>query len=548
MSRVALLSCAALALAACSSASNAESPSGSGTDSGTDAGGGGIDARADSDAPDASTHGDSSAGSDAATPLVWSACDTTGWPSGYPTAPSTLQCTTISVPVDRSQPGGPMFKLRVGRAKSTAFPTGKAVFALAGGPGGSAVWESGVIPQVYPALLDTFDIVYVDQRGTGDSDYLDCSNGYPVTQQDWTTCAAEHTTEPLDHYLTADAAEDIESVRLQLGYSKAYLRGGSYGTRVGLEYARRYPQNLAAAVLDGVLPPDVDIYSQEMTAPDTDVADIIADCNASAACLAVSPTLEADLASRKQTLAAHPRAISIGGQAYTEDDQFFEESLYGALDWTTTYYEVPRAIHASVGGDNTLWNGILSNVYGVTVTGMSDPSHRGEIISPVRLHPPRNRSWKGCVVMPCSYVAPALFETVTCAEYLPNTSMPNLQTLSAAQSWTYSADGVDLVGQAQACSSWKVSPAGASERQAVTSPAHVLLMSGAIDDRTPAAWGAQAIKTLPNGKHVVVPYASHEAGTVFPCAATMTIQYLVNDGDYSKVDSSCIQSITQPAW
>ena len=479
---------------------------------------------------------------------MWGACATAGWPDGYPTAPSSLQCTTVTVPVDRSQPGGATLELRVGRAKSHAVPTGKAVFALAGGPGGSAVWESGVVPLVFGGLLDTFDVIYVDQRGTGGSDYLDCSAGYPATGQDWTACAAEHSAEPLDHYLTADAAEDIESVRLQLGYSKMYLRGGSYGTRVGLEYARRYPQNLAAAVLDGVLPPDVDTYAQDMTSSDTNVANLVAECNASAACLAVSPSLEADLVAHKQAVAKNPRPITIGGQAYAEDEQFFDESLFAALDWTTTHYEVPRAIHASVGGDDTLWNTVLSNVYGVTVTGMSDPSHPRAVGSPVRPQPPRPRRFKGCVVTPCSYVAPGLFQAVTCAEYLPGTSMTNLAALSTAQEWLYSADGSDNLGEAQACSSWKVAPAPVSVRQAVTSSAHVLLLSGAIDDRTPAAWGAQALKTLTNGTHVVIPYASHEAGTVFPCAANMTVQYLVNDGDYSKVDSSCIQAIAAPAW
>ena len=492
------------------------------------------------------------AAKDAAPPprLKWAACDTSTWPDGYPIPPSGLECTKIDVPLDYNDPkNGKTFTLNVGRVLSNAHPsTGKAVFALAGGPGGSAVWESGVLPMVFPGLFDTFDVIYVDQRGTGGSNYLNCTNagGNPVTVQDWTTCAAENNVYPLNDYLTAEMAEDIDSVRVRLGYSKMYIRGGSYGTRVGLEYARRFPENLAAAVLDGVLPPDVDIFSQEETATDTDVNGLVAACAASPACLAVSPNLLSDLEARKATLAASPRSITIGGQPYEEDVQAFDEELFGACDWTGTYYSIPQAIHASVGGDDTPWNEVLTNVYGTTVTGDSDPAPHPHARRAARIRtiaPRRNPVWKGL-----SYVAIGTYETVTCAEYKPNTSIPALEALVPEQNWQYPADGTDTVWQLQACSSWDVSPVAASERQPVTSPARILLMNGAIDDRTPAAWGAHAKETLPNATNVLIPYASHEAGTVFPCPADMTVQYLVNDGDYSKVDSSCIQAITQPPW
>ncbi|HUK61871.1 MAG TPA: alpha/beta fold hydrolase, partial [Dongiaceae bacterium] len=479
------------------------------------------------------------AGFDAGVPLSWGPCDTTGWPDEYPMAPAGLQCARVSVPLDHAQPASGSFTLRVARTLSTSG-SGKALFQLAGGPGGSAIWESGVIPLVFPDLVSEFDVIYMDQRGTGGSGYLDCSAGYPETQADWTACAAEHTTEPLGHYLTADAAEDVESVRQQLGYAKIYVHGGSYGTRVGLEYARLYPQNLVAAVLDGVLPPDVDDFAHDLVQQDSAVQKLIADCNADAACLAVSPTLEADLNARKQTLATTPRPITVQGQAYTEDDQLFEDALYGALDWTGTYYRVPKAIHASVGGDNTLWNGVLTDVFGVTVSGASDPTRHHPHRRP-RLVPLRHPELRGL-----SYVAPGLFEAVTCAEYLPNATMANLQLLSTQQSWLY--ESADELGRSTACAAWNVSAAPASVRAAVSSDAKVLLMSGEIDFRTPAAWGAQAKQTLPHATHVVFPYASHEAGTVYECAAKMTAQYLAADGDYSQVDATCMQALKSPGW
>jgi pimeloyl-ACP methyl ester carboxylesterase len=476
---------------------------------------------------------------DAGAPVVWGACDLSNWPAEYPMPPVDLECTTVDVPVDRAQPGGATMTLHVGRYKALDTSSGKAVFQLAGGPGGSAIWESGIIPRVFDRMHQKFDIIYVDQRGTGGSDYLDCSQGYPSNETQWRACGAEHTTEPLNHYLTTDAAQDIEDVRLRLGYAKMYLHGGSYGTRVGLEYARLFPQNLAAAVLDGVLPPDVDDFAHDLTISDESVARLISDCSASPGCMAASPSLQADLDARKQALTMTPRPITIQGQSYVEDVEMFEDSLYAALDWNETYYLVPRAIHQSLQGDNTQWNAVLTAVYGVTVTGASDVVHR-VAPQPARLRAP-HRDWHGK-----SYVSPGLFQAITCAEYLPNASMANLETLSTAQSWLYAPAGE--VGRAKACAAWNVNAAPASVRQAVMSNARVLLMSGDIDFRTPKAWAAQAKQTLPNATHLVFPYASHEAGTVYPCAANVTADYLAADGDIAHVDTGCMQQITAPTW
>lgn len=56
------------------------------------------------------------------------------------------------------------------------------------------------------------------------------------------------------YYTTVHAVQDLDAVRAALGYEKINLWGGSYGTRVALEYARRYPQQARTIILDGVAP------------------------------------------------------------------------------------------------------------------------------------------------------------------------------------------------------------------------------------------------------------------------------------------------------
>src|SRR5438876_919425 len=57
-------------------------------------------------------------------------------------------------------------------------------------------------------------------------------------------------------FTTAESVEDIEAVRHAAGYRKLVLYGTSYGTKVALQYAERYPQRVEALVLDSVVPPD----------------------------------------------------------------------------------------------------------------------------------------------------------------------------------------------------------------------------------------------------------------------------------------------------
>ncbi len=50
--------------------------------------------------------------------------------------------------------------------------------------------------------------------------------------------------------------QDIEAIREAMGYEKLVLYGTSYGTKVALEYAERYPEHVEALVLDSVVLPE----------------------------------------------------------------------------------------------------------------------------------------------------------------------------------------------------------------------------------------------------------------------------------------------------
>ena len=51
--------------------------------------------------------------------------------------------------------------------------------------------------------------------------------------------------------------EDLEALRVALGYSQLNLYGISYGSRVAQHFVRRFPDSTRTVVLDGVAAPQV---------------------------------------------------------------------------------------------------------------------------------------------------------------------------------------------------------------------------------------------------------------------------------------------------
>ncbi len=59
----------------------------------------------------------------------------------------------------------------------------------------------------------------------------------------------------LAQYTTSASVEDLEAIRVALGYPQLTLVGGSYGTRLAMEYVRRYGSRVRAVMLEGPVTP-----------------------------------------------------------------------------------------------------------------------------------------------------------------------------------------------------------------------------------------------------------------------------------------------------
>ncbi len=217
------------------------------------------------------------------------------------------------VPLARSGAAPGTISLSVQRKLAGAAPSRDAVVALAGGPGQAALPLSEFIAQAIAPALGSRDLIVYDQRGTGASDPLSCTaletfSAKPASQI-FEQCAAQ-IGPARGAFTTEESVQDIEALRQAGGYEKLVLYGTSYGTKVALEYAERYPQNVEALLLDSVVPPE----GQEPFAIPTfqAIPGVLAELCANSACTGITANPIGDIAS----LAAKLRRRPLSGSVY----------------------------------------------------------------------------------------------------------------------------------------------------------------------------------------------------------------------------------------
>jgi pimeloyl-ACP methyl ester carboxylesterase len=201
-----------------------------------------------------------------------------GWYDCYDGA----QCATALLPLDYDQPHGAKTEVSLLRrqARDKAHRIGS-LFVNPGGPGGSGTQMALFSPFfLSPGLVDRFDVVGFDPRGTNFSDQVKCfpgnaqqttamkgmlSNAFPLTKAEERAAIASaksigkgcsSTGRPLSASMsTAEVARDMDVLRRAVGDRKLTYLGFSYGSYLGQVYANMFPDRVRAVTIDGVLDP-----------------------------------------------------------------------------------------------------------------------------------------------------------------------------------------------------------------------------------------------------------------------------------------------------
>jgi pimeloyl-ACP methyl ester carboxylesterase len=169
-------------------------------------------------------------------------------------------CARLGVPLDRTGAVPGRVSLLVKRIRAQRRPRKGVVFALAGGPGQSGTFAFGgdALGDLYPAYRRR-DLIVFDQRGTGRSGLLRCrrlEHANLLAAGEAASDCARGLGPRRAFYTTQDSVEDLEAIRRELGAPKVGLFGTSYGTKLALAYALRYPGNVDRMVLDSVVEAD----------------------------------------------------------------------------------------------------------------------------------------------------------------------------------------------------------------------------------------------------------------------------------------------------
>ena len=98
--------------------------------------------------------------------------------------------------------------------------------------------------------------------------------------------------------------------------------------------------------------------------------------------------------------------------------------------------------------------------------------------------------------------------------------------------------------QREVCAVWPKGHVDDEDVTSVRSDAPVLLLSGTLDPVTPPIWAEDALRSLPNGRHIVVPGA-HGVGGL--CVGQIVRDFLTA-GSAKDLRTSCTQDIRLPQF
>jgi pimeloyl-ACP methyl ester carboxylesterase len=460
-----------------------------------------------------------------------------------------FSCTTLTVPLDRSGVLGGTIGLKVERLQAGVTPSRAALIALAGGPGQAALPLAQASARAMAPALGTRDLVMFDQRGTGTSGPLHCSalegnEAFGAVGPAFERCAQQIGSRR-GSYTTQESVADIEAIRQAMGYEKLVLFGVSYGTKVALEYAERYPQNVEALVLDSVVPPErADPFSVSMFQA---MKPVFEELCSGAACAGITSDPLGDLG--RLTARLHKHALS--GYVYDGTGHRHRSTLsnvgllnlIGAGDLNPALRALlPAAVQSALREDpapllrlNLLSEGLIPNLPGTSLLGRVVAGGRPRTPQAVAAAAV-GESAPGAPQASSDGVDEALFVDTTCEEAsfpwqrsaAPDARLAEalgaLRATPASAFYPFDASTAWADSVAPGCARWpNLAPAPAPIGPLPSAP--TLILSGAQDLRTPTS-GAEALAArIPGSQLLVVPYTGHSViGTDFGNCAEAAVK------------------------
>jgi len=446
-------------------------------------------------------------------------------PCGIEGIPGGGRCGSIEVYENRAARAGRRIALNVVVIPAAdPNPAPDPVFWLEGGPGGAATGAVGPVSHQYlRGVRRNRDLVFVDQRGTGKSNPLNCDDigdspaeldrySGPLFPRDLIRACRQklERTADLRQYTTSIAMDDLDDVRAALGYAVVNLAGASYGTQAALVYMRRHPGHVRSAFLVGVAPPDFKLPLPFARAAQHALDLMLADCAADRACHAAFPDaarefrsvlLRFDRGPLRVTMAdpetRAPRTIALERESYVEHLRLMLYTTFGAA-------QVPAIVHQAYRGNFLPFQAAAAREAGARLS-------RG------------------------------MYFSVTCSEDVPFITE---RQIAEETRGTFLGDRRVRAHQA-ACDEWPRAGVPGDYLDPVRSNVPTVLYSGDADGSTPGWIAAAAVRFLSNGRQIVVPRTGHQIAG--PCAWDLMRDFITRPSARD-LDASCVAGIKRPPF
>ena len=435
-------------------------------------------------------------------------------------------CGRVTVFEDRERSEGRTIDLNVVVFPALSRePEPDPLFVLVGGPGGGAAQASSQLMTMLRMrkVQEDRDIVFVDQRGTGDSNGLPCESDrddlesitspeIEMAVEEVKKCLGSYDAD-LRLYTTPIAMDDLDQVRAELGYGKINLWGQSYGTRAASVYLRRNGDNVRTVVLDGVAPVTMKLPLDFPRDGQRALDLMLEACEQDESCAERFPNVRQRLTTLLQRLEKKPARAQLRHPRTGETEDavigrdFVATALMGALYSPVSTSLLPMLIEQAEAGD---FHGLLA------LATAGEPS--------------------------ADQMSRGMFFSVVCAEDLPWVDRQERREKAAgtflgefmAEAW------------GKVCQEWPRGVIADDYHEPVRSEVPALVLSGEFDPVTPPSRGDEILQGLANARHIVVPGIGHGVSHM-GCVPNLIAQF-IREGTADELDAECVKKLHRPPF
>jgi len=399
------------------------------------------------------------------------------------------------------------------------------VFWLHGGPGAASTDTVGAAAKggFLEGLRKRHDLVFVDQRGTGDSNGLKCDIGddpnhlqvfFGEVFPSDAVAACRKKLEKIANlklYSTTIAMDDLDEVRGALGYNKINIVGASYGSLASQAYMRQHGDHVRAVFILGVATPAIKQPLLFAAASQRTLELLFEDCNADKLCRKAFPKFREEFDAVLARLDHGPPRVRMIDPVSKKPTTVmltrgnYVERLRLLLYTTFASSFLPLVVHSAYQNDFVPFE---------------------ELAVAFNVGPEISRG---------------MYFTVTCSEGVPFITEQEIADQSRG---TFLGDYRVRVHQA-ACKQWPRADVSPDFLRFVRSDVPLLMVSGQEDGSTQPYFGEQAINYFTHGRQIEIAKYGHQLDS--PCVWKV-FQTFIERGSAQGLDTSCTKKIRRPPF